>query len=253
MSRLRDLLIGTGLHPRARSLRRRFLLRGDRAGEAATLAFYRAAVPPGALVFDLGANVGDVSEPLLRLGARVVAVEPQPECLAELRVRCGAHPGFVALPAVVGGSGGVATLHLRGHHASSSLRRDWLTEAVGALDVPMITLGDLIARYGVPDYCKVDVEGSEEAVFATLPHPLPLVSFEYVDFALERAAACLEMLAPNGDAETNIVLTSPLRFALPDWLPPDELLRRLPALMRDGVAHSWGDIWVRQRRSPQAA
>ncbi|HEV7587762.1 MAG TPA: FkbM family methyltransferase [Longimicrobium sp.] len=247
MPRLRDLLIRTGLYPRTRAVRRLFLSRRDRAREEEALAFYRAAVPPGALVFDLGANVGDVAEPLARVGARVVAVEPQPECLAELRARCGAYPGFVALPAVVGRAAGVATLYLRAHHASSSLRRDWFRDAVGTLDVPMVTLADLIARYGVPAYCKVDVEGSEEEVFATLPHPLPLVSFEYVDFALERAAACMRMLAPNGGAEANIALTSPLRFALPEWLPPDELLRRLPGLMAEGVARPWGDIWVRTR------
>ncbi|MFL5381524.1 MAG: FkbM family methyltransferase [Longimicrobiaceae bacterium] len=247
MSRLRDLLIRTGLYPRARALRRLVLSRRDRAREAEVLAFYRALVPPGALVFDLGANVGDVAEPLLRIGARVVAVEPQPECLAELRARCGAHPGFVALPAVVGRAPGVATLHLRPHHAASSLRRDWLGEAVGALDVPMLTLADLIARYGIPAYCKVDVEGSEEDVFATLPHPLPLVSFEYVDFALDRAAACLEMLSRGGEVETNLALTAPPRFVLPDWLPPDELLRRLPELVREGTVRSWGDIWVRAK------
>jgi len=247
MPRLRDFLIRTGLYPRARAVRRLFLSRRDRAREEEVLAFYRAVVAPGALVFDLGANVGDVAEPLLRIGARVVAVEPQPECLAELRARCGAYPGLVALPAVVGRAAGVATLHLRGHHGASSLRRDWLGDAVGTLDVPMVTLADLVARYGVPAYCKVDVEGSEEDVFATLPHPLPLVSFEYVDFALDRAAACLQMLAPDGGAEANLALTNPPRFLLPEWLPPHELLRRLPGLIRDGAARSWGDIWVRRR------
>lgn len=247
MPRLRDLLIRTGLYPRARAVRRLFLSRRDRAREEEVLAFYRAVVPPGALVFDLGANVGDVSEPLLRVGARVVAVEPQPECLAELRARCGAHPGFVALPAVVGRAAGVATLHLRPHHGASSLRADWMGEAVGTLDVPMLTLAGLIARYGTPAYCKVDVEGSEEDVFATLPHPLPLVSFEYVDFALERAAACLEMLARGGEVETNLALTAPPRFVLPAWLPPGELLRRLPGMIADGTARSWGDIWVRTK------
>jgi len=249
MPRLRDLLIRTGLYPRARAVRRLFLSRRDRAREAEVLAFYRAVVAPGALVFDLGANVGDVAEPLARVGARVVAVEPQPRCLAELRARCGAYPGFVAVPAAVGRAAGTATLHLRRHHGASSLRRDWLGDAVGTLDVPMVTLAGLVARYGIPAYCKVDVEGSEEDVFATLAHPLPLVSFEYVDFALERAAACLEMLAQGREVETNLALTAPPRFVLPEWLPPDELLRCLPGLIAAGEARSWGDIWVRGRPS----
>jgi hypothetical protein len=93
---------------------------------------------------------------------------------------------------------------------------------------------------------KVDVEGSEEDVFATLPHPLPLVSFEYVAGALDRAAACMEMLTRGGLAEANLALTAPLRFLLDEWIPADELLRRLPAWLGDGTAPKWGDIWVRQ-------
>jgi hypothetical protein len=77
----------------------------------------------------------------------------------------------------------------------------------------------------------------------------PLVSFEYVDFALERAAACLEMLAQGREVETNLALTAPPRFVLREWLPPGELLRRLPGLIAAGEARSWGDIWVRGRPS----
>jgi hypothetical protein len=112
----------------------------------------------------------------------------------------------------------------------------------------MVTLADLIARYGVPSYCKVDVEGSEEEVFSTLPGRLPLVSFEYVDFALERAAACMEMLAPHGDAEANFTRTGLPRLALTEWIPARELLARLPGWIRDGTACRWGDIWVRPAR-----
>lgn len=73
------------------------------------------------------------------------------------------------------------------------------------------------------------------------------ICFEYVEFALDRAAACLEMLTRGGEVETNLVLTAPPRFVLPEWLPPDELLRRLPELIRKGTVRPRGDIWVRPR------
>ena len=41
-----------------------------------------------------------------------------------------------------------------------------------------ITLRDAIAKYGRPSFCKVDVEGHERAVFATLAEPIPLIAFE---------------------------------------------------------------------------
>ena len=249
MSRLRDLVIRLGLFPYARAVRRLFLGRAARAREAEEIAFYRSIIPPGALAFDLGANVGEVTERLLRAGARVVAVEPQAECMAELRARCGAHPGLIATRmTAVGRATGTATLHLHHSRAASSLRADWFGDpGHGTREVPMVTLAELIDRYGVPDYCKVDVEGSEEDVFSTLRHPLPLVSFEYVDSALDRAAACVEMLARGADAEANLALTNPPRFLLPAWIPADELLRRLPGWIADGSARRWGDIWVRVR------
>ncbi|HYH81442.1 MAG TPA: FkbM family methyltransferase [Longimicrobium sp.] len=246
MRSLKSLLMGTPLYRPARALRR--LLRGAEGWrrEGETVAFYRALVPAGALAFDIGANVGEVAEALRRAGARVVAVEPQPECLAELRARCGGR-GLVAIPGVVGRAEGTATLYLRPHHAASSLRRDWLGETVGTLEVPMHTLAGLIDRFGVPAYCKVDVEGAEEDVFSTLPHPLPLVSFEYHRSGLDRAAACLERLTRGADAEVNLTHTGPLRFSLAEWVPAAEFRRTLESRLGGPDAPSYGDIWVRTR------
>jgi FkbM family methyltransferase len=247
MSTLRNLLIATSLFRPARALRRAFHGAAARRHVAAVDAFYRALVPPGALAFDVGANVGHVSEPLLRIGARVVAIEPQPECLAELRARCGGHRGFTALQAVVGAAPGTATLYLRRHHAASSLRRDWLGEPVGTLDVQVRTLAGLIERYGIPAYCKVDVEGTEEAVFATLAHPLPLVSFEYHRAELDRAARCVAMLAAGHEAEVNLTHTGLPRFSLPEWMPAGEFLRTLDARLGGSASSAYGDVWVRAR------
>lgn len=251
MSRLRQLLVRTGLFPLARAVRRAFRGPADRAREREEVDFYRAVLPPGALAFDIGANVGEITERLLQAGARVVAVEPQAECVAELRARCGAHTRLVGVvTAAVGRESGTATLHVRESRASSSLDPLWYGKPGEPRTVPMVTLAELIARHGVPDFCKVDVEGSELEVFSTLAQPLPLVCFEYVDFALDRAAACLALLAPDGEAETNLGLTGPHRFLLPGWIPPAELLRRLPGWMADGTARPWGDIWVRRIAPP---
>src|SRR5436309_3245329 len=59
-------------------------------------------VRPGDLCFDVGANVGRKTEAMLRLGARVVAVEPLPECVRELKALYGNHPGFTLVPKAVG-------------------------------------------------------------------------------------------------------------------------------------------------------
>lgn len=43
-------------------------------------SFYAQFISPGDLVFDIGANVGSYTEMFLRLGAKVVAAEPNREC-----------------------------------------------------------------------------------------------------------------------------------------------------------------------------
>ena len=53
---------------------------GDPARDAAMDALYARFVKPGDLAFDIGSHVGDRIASFRRLGARVVALEPQPLC-----------------------------------------------------------------------------------------------------------------------------------------------------------------------------
>ena len=45
------------------------------------MAFYSPFIKKNDLCFDIGANVGRKTDIFLKLGARVIAVEPQPECI----------------------------------------------------------------------------------------------------------------------------------------------------------------------------
>lgn len=246
MAAARDLLIDPAASRASVAVPRLFRAGAAWEEDAGEVAFYRALVPAGALAFDIGANVGDVSGPLLRAGARVVAVEPQPQCVERLRTRCGRHPGLSVVQAVVGRAAGTATLHLRPNHPSSSLRADWRGETIGTLQSPMVTLAELIGRHGTPAYCKVDVEGVEEAVFSTLPRPLPLVSFEYVAEELGRVEECLRLVAPDGRAEVNLTHPGPLRFVLPRWIPLADFRRTLADRLAAPDVPGWGDVWVRR-------
>ena len=75
---------------------------GDKRRAAAMDRLYGDFVRPGDLVFDVGAHVGDRVASFRRLGARVVAVEPQPAMVRVLRLLYGRSKS-VAIEAVAVG------------------------------------------------------------------------------------------------------------------------------------------------------
>src|SRR5258705_9740241 len=75
---------------------------GNRQHGPAMDRLYRQFVRPGDLVFDIGAHVGDRVAAFRRLGARVVAVEPQPALANILRLFYGRDPRITIEQAAVG-------------------------------------------------------------------------------------------------------------------------------------------------------
>ena len=128
---------------------------GDRAHAAAMDALYRQFVRPGDLVFDIGAHVGDRIACFRRLGARVVAAEPQPALATLLRVIYGWKANVMIEQVALGRSAGTLSLMLNldnptvatGSHAFVQAARDapgWEAQAWGErVTVPMTTLDAL--------------------------------------------------------------------------------------------------------------
>jgi FkbM family methyltransferase len=209
-------------------------------------AFYRAMVGPGDLVFDIGAHVGNRLRAALDAGARVVGVEPQPACRAVLERLYARNPKVALVAEAIGAEPGTTTLHVsRRNPTVSSTDRGWI-DRVGRdpgfarvrwdaeIDVAVTTLDRLIERFGMPAYCKIDVEGSEAAVLAGLSRPLPRLSFETLAAAPEATRACLDRLAALGDYRYNLLVGEGTRFALDDWVDGATLMARLA----DGPAHA---------------
>src|SRR5215216_3879649 len=74
------------------------------------LRFYREFLGPGDVGFDIGAHVGSRVRAWRRLGARVIAVEPQPDCLRVLELLYGRDREVTILPVAVGAERGRARL-----------------------------------------------------------------------------------------------------------------------------------------------
>lgn len=217
---------------------------------------YAPFVDPGSLVFDVGAHLGDRTAAFSALGARVVALEPQPHLGDWLHRLVGKRPGVVIRREAVGPTEGTAHLSMSDAHPTvSTLARGWAERIPAAnasfrgvrwertLEVPVTTLDALIAAYGEPRFCKIDVEGYEAEVLHGLSHPLPALSVEFVAGSLEVAAACVRRLEALGDYEYNIVPGEARAFRFPRWVPAGEVL----AWLEGGAGGaSSGDLYARR-------
>src|SRR5690349_5060195 len=74
--------------------------------------FYGQFVRRGDLIFDVGAHVGDRVAAFLRLGARVIAVEPQPAMVRTLRLLYGRRSRVAIEAVAVGRCSGAVELRL---------------------------------------------------------------------------------------------------------------------------------------------
>jgi FkbM family methyltransferase len=220
-------------------------------------AFYRPLVPAGGLCFDVGAHVGNRTASWRRLGARVVAIEPQPDFARVLRWLFRRDAGVTLVEAAVDGVEGELELHLSPATPTvTTASRDFIAEtrAIGSfkdvrwperVTVPATTLDRLIAEHGRPDFVKIDIEGLEEQALEGLSQPVPLLSFEFLAGAVPRAKAALGRLDRLADWRFNVSTGESLTFVFDRWV-------HRPALedWLDGVAGEdfSGDIYARLER-----
>jgi len=219
-------------------------------------ALYGQFVGPGDLCFDIGAHVGDRVGYFLGLGARVVAVEPQPAAMAVLRRLYGRNPRVTLVEAAAGAAPGEAMLHLDPANPTvATLSESW-ARTVGRsaafagvrwrrhIAVAVTTLDVLIERHGLPAFAKIDVEGHEVAVLEGLTRPLPALSVEYVTAALPAALAALDRLQALGPYGFNRSEGESLRLLHDRWRTAAEMASELQCL---GVDAGSGDLYARAR------
>jgi membrane glycosyltransferase len=233
-----------------RSLRIYYL---DRRRRAAMVRLYGAFVKSGDLVFDVGAHVGDRVAAFRSLGARVVAVEPQPAILKVLRLLYGRDRAVVIEPQAVGRSAGTVDLELNlANPTVSTASPAFVQAADGApgwegqawtrsVRVPITTLDALIARHGVPTFIKIDVEGFEAEALEGLTRAVPALSFEFTTIARAVAMACIARCSALGYGRFNAAMGESQIFVDPGWRSGEEIAAWLQSL--PDTANS-GDIYA---------
>jgi FkbM family methyltransferase len=216
--------------------------------------FYAQFVASGSLCFDIGSHAGNRIRCWRRLGARVVAVEPQREFFRLLTLLYGRDENVTLIEAAVGRSEGRATLHVSERTPTlTTLSREWTDELTRSAsfkgvswsaddETDVTTLQALIAAYGVPRFVKLDIEGYEAEALAGLSQPLPSLSFEYLPAAREVALSCIERLSELGDYRYNWSCGESHRLGEPGWLDADGIRTFIARLSEDAGS---GDVYAR--------
>jgi FkbM family methyltransferase len=219
------------------------------------VAFYAAFVGPSKLIFDIGANLGERTQLFLDTKSRVVCVEPQPDCVRQLRERFADRVELVE--AAVGNRAGRAELRLATYHTLASLSSEWIGEVQASgrfsefrwpttIEVELTTLDALIETYGLPDFCKIDVEGYELEVIEGLSQAIPALSFEFTAERFDSRKAAVKRLDDLGMTEFNFSFGESLEFAFDTWIGAGEMIEflRRPA---HAPPISFGDVYARRR------
>ncbi|MET8258238.1 FkbM family methyltransferase [Micromonospora sp. NPDC005205] len=225
---------------------------GDPERDARMDAFYSRFVNGGDLVFDIGSHVGDHIASFRRLGARVVAVEPQPLCLRALRAIYADDDQVTVIDAACGALPGRTRLHVNSANPTvSTASPDFVLAAEGAggwegqvwdtdIEVAVVTVDALIETYGVPAFTKIDVEGFEDEVLAGLTRPLPALSFEFTTIARAVADRCLDRLTALGFDGFDIAVGDDKSMAFQRWTSATDLATHLHDLPH---AANSGDVY----------
>jgi FkbM family methyltransferase len=212
--------------------------------------FYSQFVKSGSLCYDVGANIGNRTQIFRRLGARVIAVEPQTACVRVLRERFNSDAGVVIVPLGVSSARGSASLALSDNSTtiasfSPDFRREWRwsgqVEWKAAELVELTTLDDLIREFGVPNFCKIDVEGFEEQVLLGLSQPIPGLSFEFNIELMTQTRRCVERLRVLGYRNFNYSAGESMCLHLSEWIDGGRLVE---LLMSQTDPLFWGDVYV---------
>ncbi len=216
------------------------------------ITFYKHFLQKGDLVFDVGANIGNRIEAFLACETKVIAVEPQPSCSSQLEKKFGNR--IILEKIGLGEEEGELEMHLSTDSTVSTFNTEFIKATKqrfryskwnDKIKVPISTLDALIKKYGIPNFCKIDVEGFELQVLKGLRYPIPIISLEYcVPEMSEMNIKCIQRLndlSPSG--VFNYSIEESMKWALPEWMNYENFLVHVKS--KEFTDTLFGDIYFK--------
>jgi FkbM family methyltransferase len=160
-------------------------------------------MPINELIYDVGMNNGDDTAYYLSLGFRTVAIEANPELVEQANVRFGpeiASGRLIILNIGIADREGELPFWIcETNSRYSSFDRSyasWFNSPNHQIQVPCTRFETIVAQYGVPYFCKIDIQGNDSLCLEGFtPHKVPkFLSIEANDLNLR----LLDMLRALG-------------------------------------------------------
>lgn len=225
----------------------------EHAEKLKRLRFYRQFINEGDLCFDIGANLGNRTEIFRKLGANIIAVEPQRSCVAGLKRRYRKDKKVRIVQKAIGAHEGEITIAIcTKDNEKSSCSAEWINVAqTGGLrgfvwdrrvQVQMTTIDKLIEEFGIPSFCKIDTEGFEYECVKGLSHPIKALSLEFHLEYTSPTINAIHRLAEIGLAKYNYSIAESMKWALPRWVGADEICKVLEN--HPGDKYAYGDVYA---------
>jgi len=215
--------------------------------------FYKTFIKPSNIVFDFGANIGKRTKIFLKLGARVVAIEPQKECARIIHLAF--RNKVVIIPKALAEKEGIADIRLDESSTLSSMSEEWINAVKNSgrfkdhrwasqQRIETTTLDNLINSFGIPRFIKIDVEGYEYQVLRGLTKRVEVISIENTPERIGATRDCMEYLSSLGGIELNYSFGETMQWVFPKWIQINEMMIFLEQV-RINNEEGIGDVYIK--------
>lgn len=213
---------------------------------------------PDCLVFDVGAHHGKKTDLYLANNCKVVCFEPQPNCFKRLQKKFAKNPDVTIEQIGLSSQEGQLEMYICSKATTiSTLSTEWVEDSRFSklgfkwdkkIVIPTQTLDAMIAKYGLPQFCKIDVENHELEVLKGLTQPIPYISFELAIETFSNTLACLDYLENLGYKKFNCAFGEIPELLFTTWFEKQEFVAELQRYLASDRCKNprifWGDVYA---------